>query len=201
MPKLLNEQDRETMRQQIIRAACEEFAQIGYEQSKIESIAERANVGKGTVYLYFQSKQELFTAMLQEIGQQQLQQLREALRGKTSIQQSLETLLQTFDSFIQNQPDSVRIFISALYGVNRRFMEEAAVQRRQLLQLIETMLEQARKNGDVQVEPEPAALVILNICQAIPLLADGLGFGVDYAKKQRTQLVNMLLCSLKQNSD
>lgn len=201
MPKILNEEDREFIRQQIISAACEEFAQIGFEQSKIESIAERANIGKGTIYLYFRSKQELFTLMLQEIGQQQLQQLRETLEGKETIEQALEMLLATFDSFIQSQSSSVKIFISALYGVNRHFKEEAAVQRRQLLQLIEDILQKAKQNGEIQVEPEPIAIVLLNICQSVPLLAESLGFGTDYAQKKRMELVNMLLCSLKQYPD
>lgn len=47
---------------EIIAAALEVFADVGFAQAKISDIAKRAGVAKGTVYLYFQTKEELFEA-------------------------------------------------------------------------------------------------------------------------------------------
>lgn len=54
-------------RDRIIEAAQVVFARKGYHQAKIEEIAELAEVGKGTVYEYFASKQELYKEMFKVI--------------------------------------------------------------------------------------------------------------------------------------
>lgn len=49
---------------EILEAARHVFARSGYNETTIDSIAEEAGVAKGTVYLYFPSKQDLFRAAL-----------------------------------------------------------------------------------------------------------------------------------------
>lgn len=53
---------RESRRADIIRAAIAEFAERGYERTKMGEIARRAGIGKSTVYEYFPSKDELLSA-------------------------------------------------------------------------------------------------------------------------------------------
>jgi AcrR family transcriptional regulator len=47
---------------EIIEAAVEEFARRGFAATRLEDVAERAGVTKGTVYFYFKDKEELFKA-------------------------------------------------------------------------------------------------------------------------------------------
>ncbi|HEY3288413.1 MAG TPA: TetR/AcrR family transcriptional regulator [Gemmatimonadaceae bacterium] len=56
---------------QLIDAALETFSEHGFSAAKLEDIAHRAGVSKGTIYLYFPSKEELFKAVVRHtIGQQ-----------------------------------------------------------------------------------------------------------------------------------
>lgn len=55
-----------TKREQILQAALEVFSEKGFYQAKIEDIAQRAGIGKGTVYEYFAGKTQLFQYMLKE---------------------------------------------------------------------------------------------------------------------------------------
>lgn len=48
----------------IVRAAIHVFARDGMEKGKIADIAKEANIGKGTVYEYFGSKEEIFQAIV-----------------------------------------------------------------------------------------------------------------------------------------
>lgn len=186
------------MRKQILQAAAAEFALIGFESTRLETISERAGIGKGTIYLYFNSKQEVFKEMLQEIGQDQLAQLHAALDDKHTLPETLATLLATFYYLVREQPDEFRIFISSLYGVNRQFHEEAAKQRRAFLQLIEGVLYEARIAGEMTMDVEPAALLILTIMSGtLTLMADALGFEQDYIQRHHNQIVEMLLAALK----
>ena len=50
-------------REDILKAAREVFKQRGYEKAHVAEIAQRAGVAKGTVYLYFESKQAILDAL------------------------------------------------------------------------------------------------------------------------------------------
>jgi AcrR family transcriptional regulator len=54
------EQQKEARRSAIIDAALEEFTASGFTAAKLDDVAERAGIGKGTIYLYFDSKESLF---------------------------------------------------------------------------------------------------------------------------------------------
>src|SRR5258706_9239422 len=64
----------------ILRAAAQVFAERGYQAATIDDIAEYAGIAKGTVYLYFRSKHDLFLAVcydyiaaIERIGKQAIE--------------------------------------------------------------------------------------------------------------------------------
>src|SRR3981081_4801174 len=52
--------------QQIIEAALEVFGECGLANARLQDIANRAGVSKGTIYLYFPNKEELFREMIRQ---------------------------------------------------------------------------------------------------------------------------------------
>src|SRR5919109_4379653 len=52
--------------EEIIAAALEVFSDRGYAATKLEDVARRAGVTKGTIYLYFANKEALFKALIRE---------------------------------------------------------------------------------------------------------------------------------------
>ena len=67
-PKIV---DREERRQALAAAAAEVFAEKGFAGARIIDVAERAGVGKGTVYEYFRSKEELFFAVFERMSREE----------------------------------------------------------------------------------------------------------------------------------
>jgi AcrR family transcriptional regulator len=57
---------KEARPQEILDAALDEFAARGFAAARMEDIAARAGVTKGTLYLYFASKEELFKSLVRE---------------------------------------------------------------------------------------------------------------------------------------
>jgi AcrR family transcriptional regulator len=53
--------------QHILASALEEFVELGFAAARLDSIAERAGVAKGTVYLYFDSKEALFEEAVRSV--------------------------------------------------------------------------------------------------------------------------------------
>jgi len=50
----------EEKRERVVRAAINEFHENGFEKAKIETIADKAGVAKGSIYQYFENKKDLF---------------------------------------------------------------------------------------------------------------------------------------------
>jgi AcrR family transcriptional regulator len=57
-----DERSRAERREQILDAAARAFAKEGYPNTEVQDVADAVGVGKGTIYLYFSSKEELFLA-------------------------------------------------------------------------------------------------------------------------------------------
>ena len=51
---------------QILEAALAVFAERGLAAARLEDIAKRAGVSKGTIYLYFENKEELFRGVVRD---------------------------------------------------------------------------------------------------------------------------------------
>jgi AcrR family transcriptional regulator len=60
------EQQKEARRSAIIDAALEEFCAQGFTAAKLDDVAVRAGIGKGTIYLYFDSKESLFEEVVRK---------------------------------------------------------------------------------------------------------------------------------------
>ena len=65
----IREQKKERTRQEILKAAEGLFREKGYENVSMEEIAQAAFVGTGTLYNYFNSKDEIFVAAVDIINQ------------------------------------------------------------------------------------------------------------------------------------
>lgn len=176
MPKIVDEQTREATRQRIMREAASEFARLGFDQANINTIAEQAGIGKGTIYLYFENKRELFLAMLRHIAQEQLTVIRAALATDGSLSQRLERLFLAFMHLAEEESDTFNVYMSALYGVNRAFQEEATKLLRNYIAVIALVLEESRVHGEIRCNDiEATALMILSLTESYVLSARVLG--------------------------
>lgn len=82
--------------QQILDAALSVFAEHGIDAAKLEEIAARAGVSKGTIYLYFPSKEELFREVVR-------QRIGPAIANADQINASGESAEQQLRSYITHQ--------------------------------------------------------------------------------------------------
>lgn len=176
MPKIVDEQMREATRKHIIQIAAREFARLGFEQANINTIAELAGIGKGTIYLYFENKRELFLAMLRLIAQTQLAAVRGVLAPEGTLQLRLERLFRAFVKLAVDDEDGFNVYMSALYGVNRAFKEEATYLLRDYVAVIALLLEQSMAQGEVHCQDVNAsALMVISLTESYILSASVLG--------------------------
>src|SRR5689334_6921098 len=68
-------------RARIVAAAQERFAAFGYRRTGIADIARQAGVAAGTLYRYFDGKEDVFRAVVRELNDAWLARAREVLGG------------------------------------------------------------------------------------------------------------------------
>ena len=66
-PSLRGRKQKEQRHQQILAAAFQEFAANGYAAARLEDVAKRGGMAKGTIYLYFKDKERLFRAVVRSL--------------------------------------------------------------------------------------------------------------------------------------
>ena len=60
------ERRKDARPQELLAAALDLFVERGYASTRLEDVAKRAGVSKGTLYLYFTNKEELFKAVVRD---------------------------------------------------------------------------------------------------------------------------------------
>ena len=84
--------------QEILEAAFIEFSRTGYAVTTLDQIAERAGVTKGTIYVYFESKEHLFISMVREL-----------------MKATIDTVQEMFDRHEGSTADLLRAQFSFIY--------------------------------------------------------------------------------------
>ncbi len=194
MPKIVDEQMRDATRRRIIHEAASEFARLGFDQANINIIAELAGIGKGTIYLYFENKRELFLAMLRYIAQAHIASIRAALAPEGTLQQRLERLFRAFAYLAEQESDSFNVYMSALYGVNRAFQTEATKLLRDYVAIIALMLEESVARGEISCQNiEDTALMVLSLTESYVLSARVLGSSEQDIAQKASNVAQLIM--------
>ncbi len=115
------EQAISSTRQQLIRAAIDEIARVGYADANINRISEAAGFAKGTIYNYFPSKQALMTAIIEELGARHLAFIAEQVRQESSARARLQRFFKAGFAFVENYPAEAKLLITTLFSTNSEF--------------------------------------------------------------------------------
>jgi AcrR family transcriptional regulator len=108
------ERGRRTVRK-LLEAAAQEFGQRGYHEAAITGITQRAGVALGTFYTYFESKEELFRALVRDMSQATRAHVAEAVRGAPDRLAAERLGLAAFIAFTRQHPELYRIIEEAQF--------------------------------------------------------------------------------------
>jgi AcrR family transcriptional regulator len=107
-------QSREQTRKNILLAARECFARLGFERATNRDIASAAGVTAAAMYRYFDSKPELYIAVVRDASAQLVPRLRAAIASQAGSRASLrELIVQRASALDRNQLQAIR-FLSAI---------------------------------------------------------------------------------------
>ena len=111
-------------RPRLVDAACAVFAEKGYASTRVADIAERAGVGKGTVYEYFSSKEELLFAVFELINAEISLRMDAALAAGGSAEEQLHNLLRLGAEVITEQVEMQPVILDFWAAARGKDFEE-----------------------------------------------------------------------------
>lgn len=137
----------------IATAALSVFAEKGFAGARIEEIARRAGISKGTLYLYYHGKAELFRAVVHEVVIPNVDALRAAfLAADLPFAVVLRQLLPRFAQIVTQMP--IGAVAKMVIGESRNFPELAKVWHDEVIDkavgLIAALIERAQAKGEVR---------------------------------------------------
>lgn len=92
--------DKEKKREEILNAAWAVFAEKGFSNARMDDIAKKGDIGKGTIYEYFKNKDELFLALYGNVCKQFHEAVFGTLKERNSATEGLERYIaSTFRAF------------------------------------------------------------------------------------------------------
>ncbi len=97
-------------RRRIIDAAREVFFRDGFMAANLDEVADKAGVAKGTLYRYFDSKADLYVAVLADNGRVFTDKMREAVSGGDGVVEQLERMSQFYLEHWTRHRDYFQIF-------------------------------------------------------------------------------------------
>jgi len=115
------EKRRTLRRDAILLVATRLFAQHGYAECEMERLASELGIAKGTVYLYFKSKQELFCACVDEGMQQLKAAIDTACEGSVGLEH-IRRAIRAYLCFFDEHSDLVELLMQerAIFKDRRR---------------------------------------------------------------------------------
>jgi len=95
-PKIV---DKEAKKNQIILAATQVFSKLGVGKTKMVDIAKAADIGKGTIYEYFRSKEEIFSSTFHFMFSEMENRLQQIAQSSDEPEEKLTQLINTSIDF------------------------------------------------------------------------------------------------------
>ena len=148
-------------RELIIKAAEKVFSTKGFYQAKVEEIAAEAGVGKGTVYEYFSSKEEVFKEMLIYISREYVELLSERASGFRSAVDTIREIIEQHLVFMQERKDMARIFLQDHVTLSEDIHNWMKESRDNYLKSIEQIIIGGIDKGELRRDVNPMIVALL----------------------------------------
>jgi AcrR family transcriptional regulator len=104
-------------RRDILTAASKLFSEKPLDNVRMEDVAEKADIGKATIYRYFKTKDELYLRLLEDLGRGYLARLREAETSVRGCRSKLVALVTAAMGYFKGQDHLIKLLDRA--GIDR----------------------------------------------------------------------------------
>jgi len=147
---------REARRQQIIEAAALLFAKLGYTACEMDRLATKLKIAKGTLYLYFKSKEELFCACVDHAMRQMKSAVNAAAEAVDDPLEKIPAAIRAYLIFFDEHPEYVELLIQERANFRNRkrpsYFEHRDANRGPWREMYRALIQAGRVRDDLPVE-------------------------------------------------
>ena len=158
----------EKKRQLIAETAARMFATLPFHKVKLDDVAAEAGVGKGTLYIYFKSKEDLYFWLIHDAFARLVEQLTSQLgQGDLSATESLRRIVAELVKFGFDNPQLFELMRSAGPIIKDDRWQD---KRKELTGLIEQTIRRGNAAGEFSdPHPEITALCVPGLLRSVML--------------------------------
>jgi AcrR family transcriptional regulator len=185
---------RAVREQQMLDAAVRIFGQRGYRAASMDDIAEVAGVSKPLVYLYLNSKEELFTACIRREAAALVAAVRDGVSGEGSApaDRQLSGGLRAFFEHTAERPDAWAVLHSQARTHGEPFAAEVAVMREEIVAFVTSLIAAAAR--EAHRNPSLPDREVAGLAQAVVGAAESLaGWANDDASVSAKEAAGTLM--------
>lgn len=154
---------------EILQAARRIFARLSYAATNVEEIAKEAGMAKGTVYLYFKSKEEIFAAVLASDLECLVDKTIEGMSAANTFAERLQVFLYLRLIYLQHNKEFLSIYFAEFgsHGSRSKLISEVIDKLFwRGLEFMRQCLAEAIARGELRAVPvEPAAFAIFDLAR------------------------------------
>lgn len=163
---------RAVRERQMLDAAVRTFGQRGYRAASMDEIAELAGVSKPLVYLYLNSKEDLFTACIRREAKALTEAVRAGVRTELPADRQLWEGLQAFFTHTAENPDGWAVLHLQARTHGEPFAAEVAAMRRELVEFVTQLIAVAAR--EAHRDPSLADGEVAGLAEALVGAAEAL---------------------------
>jgi len=180
----------EETRLAILRCAAEVFSERPYHEVLTDHISARLKIGKGTLYRYFASKEELYFASIVEGLQGMQEAINRVVRETGPLEQTIETLARTLIGYFWERRDFFVLLHRHEAKLDPGERAEWQKGREELVGTVAARL--AAELGDVGVDTRLAVEMLFGMIRSVCLYRDEWATPEDSARLVRRMFLNGL---------
>ena len=148
---------KEKRRNAIIRASLRVFSRKGYEATALDEVAREARLAKGTLYLYFKDKEDLYFHVMLSVLERMGTFVEKQIPESQNPLEKLAAVAKAQIGFFADNPNYFRLFMVAfnpeMATIHKKLLGPIFEKRRQLGEYLHGLVEEGKKKhlirGDI----------------------------------------------------
>jgi AcrR family transcriptional regulator len=177
----------EYRRNALLHAAVQVFGEHGFDCATMEQIAQRADVAKGTTYLYYRSKQSIYDAALSQGLAELDERTRDAIDRAANLHDAIPAFVTARAQYFLEHRDFFRMYVAAvarqITSAKPRASEFQALVDRQIGRLEQAVAKAMARREIRHVDPASAAQAIFDLTRGFAARAVMSDTGFDLQRE------------------
>jgi len=152
----------------ILVSAMEVFSEYGFYEADVDEIANRAKVGKGTVYNHFGNKRKLFLSVV-EWGLETLNdKILTAVENITGVKNQIQKALRVYFEFFEHHKNFFRVLIQERSNFREKTEKRFTKKYFSHLHLLENAIKEGIESDKLKrVDPHQCAILLIGMSNAL----------------------------------